>query len=156
INGDIIDMSPINSGHAGTVDVLTEELLLKLVGLAIIRVQNPLKVDNSSEPEPDVLVAKLESQRYRRQHPTAEDTLLVIEVADSSLQFDREVKGELYATAGIPEYWIVNLTDRQLEVYTEPRVGSYQSKQIFSDSADLQMTVLAKSIDLSELFLKDK
>ncbi|MEL6836587.1 MAG: Uma2 family endonuclease [Bacteroidota bacterium] len=156
INGDIIDMSPIKSYHAGTVNFLNRALTLSLNDLATVCVQNPIRLDNYSEPEPDIILAKFRSDLYRRKHPTPEDTLLVIEVADSSLQFDREVKGELYATAGIPEYWIVNLTDRQLEVYTEPRVGSYQSKQIFSDSADLQMTVLGKSIDLSELFLKDE
>ncbi len=155
INGDIIDMSPINSDHAGTVDVLTEELLLKLAGAAVIRVQNPLKIDSSSESEPDVLVAKLEPHRYRLRHPTPTDVLLVVEVADSSLQFDRAVKGELYAKAGIPEYWIVNLIDRQLEMYTTPATSSYQKKQTLSIPAEMQMTVLGQLIDLRELFLAE-
>jgi Uma2 family endonuclease len=85
--------------------------------MAHVQVQAPLALGTDSEPEPDVAVIS-GSRRDYAEHPQA--ALLVIEVADSSLRFDRQVKGPLYARAGIPEYWIVNLVDRTLEVYRQP------------------------------------
>ncbi len=153
IRGDIIDMSPIKSYHAGTVNFLNRILTVTLDHQATVCVQNPIRLDNYSEPEPDLIVAKFRSDLYRRKHPTPTDALLIIEVADSSLQFDREVKGELYAKADIPEYWIVNLIDRQLEIYTKPTTASYQKRQVLTTPAEMQMTILGQSVDLSELFL---
>ena len=153
INGDIIDISPIKSFHAGTVNFLNRVLTTALNDLATICVQNPIRLDRFSEPEPDLIVAELRPDLYRREHPTPVNVHLVIEVADSSLQFDQEVKGELYAKAGIPEYWIVNLPDRQLEVYSEPASSVYQTRRVITEPNKLQLEILGVLVDLRELFL---
>ena len=96
-------------------------------------VQNPITLPPSSEPEPDYAIINRETYASRTGNPEPADILLVVEVADSSLEYDREVKAPLYATAGLPEYWIVNLRHDQVEVYTQPNpaTGVYDSIQRF-------------------------
>lgn len=152
INGDIIDTSPINSKHARCVDLITETLILHLSGKAIIRVQNPISISEKSEPEPDVLVVKYQDHRYGEDHPTAGDVLLVIEVADSSLIFDRSVKKNLYAQAGISEYWIINLLDEQIEIFQQPQGGEYQQVEIVQKSAQFSTTIQGQEVVFEKLF----
>lgn len=132
LRGEVYQMSPIGPKHAFTVAQLDERLQETLRGKAVIMVQNPLRLAEDSEPEPDLLVLKPPISRYRDRHPTPEDVLLLIEVADTSLEFDREVKLPLYAEAGIPEVWLVNLKEDLLEVYREPREGRYRAIRLLS------------------------
>lgn len=129
IHGEILKMSPIRSPHAGMVNRLNELLMAVLLGKATITIQNPLRINTYSEPEPDIVVARYRADSYTENHPTPEDVLLVIEVADSSLHYDRQVKVPLYAQAGIPEYWIVNIPERQVEVFRNPLKGKYAEKE---------------------------
>jgi len=123
IDGYLVEMSPNHPPHASTVNRLSETLLLALRGRAILRTQSPVTLDaQRSEPEPDVAVVKPAHRHYARRHPSSEDIHLLCEVADSSLAYDRKVKLDLYARAGIGEYWIINLSDRVLEVYRQPVV----------------------------------
>ncbi len=123
IDGYLVEMSPNHPPHASTVNRLSETLLLALRGRAILRTQSPVSlVAQGSEPEPDVAVVKPAHRRYAKRHPGPEDIHLLCEVADSSLAYDRKVKLDLYARAGIGEYWIINLSDRVLEVYRQPVV----------------------------------
>ncbi len=115
-------MGPQYAPHASTVDRLNELFLPRLVGLARVRIQLPLALSDDSEPEPDVAVVALGD--YDEEHPRT--ALLVIEVSDSSIRKDRELKPAIYAEAGILDYWIVNLRDRTIEVHREPRSGQYQ------------------------------
>jgi Uma2 family endonuclease len=92
IEGELIKMAPIGTPHASVVDTLAEEFIAKLAKRAIVRVQNPIALGDSSEPEPDVVVARSLPGRYRKFHPRAEDILLIIEVADTTLEYDRKVK----------------------------------------------------------------
>jgi Uma2 family endonuclease len=85
---------------------------------------------NNSEPEPDIVIARLRSDDYIDSHPSPVDIILVVEVADSTIRFDREIKAPLYAAAGISEYWIVNLLDNCLEIYRQPEGGIYASIEI--------------------------
>lgn len=85
-----------------------------------LRLQNPISIQPNNEPEPDIVIARGKPGDYREDHPQAKDVLLVVEVADSSLSFDRKTKLELYASAGIQHYWIVNLVDRQIEMHSQP------------------------------------
>lgn len=111
-------MSPQNSPHYTAIR-LTEEALRTAFGASYdIRVQGPLDVSLSSQPEPDLAVVRGTARDYASAHPST--ALLVVEVAESSLAFDRGEKASLYASAGIPEYWIVNLSDRRLEIYRDP------------------------------------
>jgi len=125
IQGQIIDMAAIGSPHFGMVNRLNR-LLVPLVGArGLVSVQNPVRLDGGSEPQPDVSVLKPRADDYETGAPGPGDVLLLIEVADTSLDFDRSVKAPLYAGSGIAEYWIVNLAERVVEVHREPTGGRY-------------------------------
>ncbi len=131
IRGEIREMSPIGSKHADIVAWLNvwsvENVPRDVAG---IRVQSPLNLGAAeSEPEPDLLWVS--PKRYRDAHPTASDVILLIEVADSSLDYDRAEKAEIYAEAGIREYWLVNVIDRTIEVRRDPKDREYLSEQVF-------------------------
>ncbi len=128
LHGMVIAMSPIGPPHREVVDLLTEALVLALHGRARVSTQNPFVASDDSEPEPDLAVVPLGT--YRTDHPHR--AFLVIEVADSSLDADRDVKGPLYASSGVPEYWLVNLVDEVVEVYTDPVGGRYRSARAAS------------------------
>lgn len=130
LNGEIIDMSPIGSTHMSVVNRLTHLFSQALSGSAIISVQNPLNLGEFSEPEPDLTIFKYREDFYEDAIPTAADVLLLIEVSDTTLKKDREVKLPLYAAAGISYLWIVDLENRLIEEYTNPKEGIYQNRLI--------------------------
>lgn len=132
LDGEVIEMSPIGSRHAGAVNRLTELLIRLLAGSAVVAVQNPIRLDDYSEPQPDLTVSRARADYYTESHPTPDDVLLVIEVADTSVEFDRAVKLPLYATAQLPEVWIVNLLEDCVEVYSQPANDGYQKSQTFT------------------------
>ncbi len=126
IDGDLIDMAPISQGHAGVVSALAEALLLACARRAIVSPQNPVWLDRSSEPQPDLAVLRRRADFYASgERPGPADVLLVVKVADSSLRFDRTVKLPLYARAGIAELWIVDLRRRVVEVHQKPAGDGY-------------------------------
>ena len=120
IRGEIINMAPKRTPHSVCNSLLWKKLYQLIGQQAEIRVQEPITLPSDSEPEPDVVVAKLKADNYLSAHPVAEDIILAIEIADSTLKYDREIKIPLYAEAGINDYWIFNLVDKCLEVYTKP------------------------------------
>jgi Uma2 family endonuclease len=125
IDGDIIDMAPPGSSHAGTVTYLTQALLRAVDERAIVLCQNPVRLSQYSEPQPDLALLRPRDDFYRERHPRADDVLLIVEVAASSLRFDRKTKLPLYARHGIPEMWLVDLGGRRLVRYRAPQDGSY-------------------------------
>ena len=131
LDGDLIVMPPIGDWHAASVDLFTNILPPSLQGRAIVRVQNPTRLDNNSEPQPDVMLLRWRDDFYRNGHPAPGDVLLLIEVADSSAEFDRTVKLAAYARAGIPELWIVARAERRIEAYTDPTRDSYDAVRHF-------------------------
>jgi len=123
VGGAIVEMSPEGPGHACTID-LGADVLRRVFGAGFtVRVQHPLVIDPDAEPEPDVAVVAGDPRAHLGAHPRS--AVLVVEVAESSLAFDRREKALLYARAAIPEYWIVNLADRVLEVHREPAAQGY-------------------------------
>ena len=131
IEGEIIKMTAIGSPHAACVSRLVR-LLPKATGeRALLWVQNPVRLDDFSEPVPDIALLKLRDDYYATRHPTPTDALLLIEVADSSLLKDRNIKVPLYAGAGISEIWIVNLPKETIEVYSDALNGKYRKCQKF-------------------------
>jgi Uma2 family endonuclease len=125
--------------HAGCVKRLIRSLGPKADGLAIVGIHDPVRLFDS-EPEPDVSLIRLPMERYASRHPGPPDVFLIIEVADSSLNDDRDVKRPTYAEAGITEFWIVNLVDECLEVYRGPRPdGTYQEVRVLrrGESTDI-------------------
>ncbi len=145
IEGTIIDMTPINSRHASLVDKLSNWLSALHAGQVIIRSQNPLRLSTTSEPEPDITILDFAPDFYASGHPGPDQTQLVIEVSDTSLAYDRETKGALYAACHLPEYWIVNIPDQQLECYSDPWNGVYQRKEIRTSQDTISETWLSES-----------
>ena len=142
INGQIVQMTPIGTAHSGCVGALTD-LLGRAVGKrALVWVQNPLRVGDRAEPQPDLVVLRRQPGGYRKAHPRPGDTLLVIEVADTSLEYDRDVKIPLYARAGVPEAWLVDLQGDCIEVYREPGAGGYAEVRIARRGEALQPLLL--------------
>jgi Uma2 family endonuclease len=125
LEGEIVEMAPIGPPHASIVDRLTRLLVRAAGDDAIVRVQNPVVVVPHSEPQPDMVVARFRKDFYSHQHPAPEDTLLVIEVADSSLAVDRGVKLPIYARAGVPEVWIVDVGEGAVLTHRTPVDGRY-------------------------------
>ncbi|HET7230538.1 MAG TPA: Uma2 family endonuclease [Longimicrobium sp.] len=125
INGEIFEMSPIGSRHARCVRRL-DRWLHRVVGdKAVVSARQPLKLALDGEPIPDLAVLKPRADEYGDSHPTGTDALLVIEVADTSVLYDRNVKGELYAASGVPEYWVVDLNAHLVTVFGSPEQGRY-------------------------------
>lgn len=131
IHGEIINMSPIGNRHLACVNRLTMLLAPLLNTKAIVSVQNPVRVDEYSEPEPDVTLLKLQSDFYAQEGIKPQNVFLIIEISDSTLDYDRKIKLPLYAEAGISEIWIVNLPEEQVETYTQPANGIYQQIEKF-------------------------
>jgi Uma2 family endonuclease len=117
INGEIVEMAAIGSRHAACVDLITRTMIETLGRRVQVRVQNPVRVGEYSEPEPDVTILAPRSDHCATRHPGPENTLLVIEVAETTLDTDREIKAPLYASEKIPEIWVVNFPDQVVEVF---------------------------------------
>lgn len=141
--GEIIKMSPIGKRRAACVDALNELLRERLRRSVNVRVQNPVQLDDYSEPQPDIAVLKRRDDFYRHAHPRPEDVLVVIEVSDSTLEYDRTVKMPLYAGAEIPEAWLVNLPEERIEMYSDPAGGEYQTSRSYARGQRLQSHTLA-------------
>ncbi len=129
LDGEIFVMSPIGPPHEDSTTRLSSDLIHRLRGRAWVRVQNSVRLDDHGLPEPDIVIVRLRDD-YHRARPTPEDVLLVIEVSDTSLEYDRDVKLPRYAAAGIPEVWIANVTARHVEAFHDPVDGVYQSSRI--------------------------
>ena len=125
IEGEIIEMVPVGAAHAAIVDRLTHLFASKVKERAIVRVQNPVRLSDLSEPQPDIALLEFKSDYYSEAHPGPGDILLVIEVADTSLKYDRGRKIPLYAQMGIREVWLIDVSGRSVEVFRAPAGSSY-------------------------------
>lgn len=126
IEGELVDMAPIGSRHAAVVDRFARSLTLAVGERAIVRVQGPVRLNELSEPQPDIALLRPREDFYAAAHPGPADVLLLIEVADSSLEYDRGVKLPLYARHGIPECWLVNLERGVINRCREPSDDGYR------------------------------
>ena len=127
IEGDIIEMSPIGTRHATAVNALNRRLILAVGDAAVLSPQNPVRLFPDTEPQPDIVLLRPPEARYWQLKAGPADALLVVEVSDTSYRFDRHVKVPIYARAGIPEVWIVDLTREVVEVFREPSRDGYAS-----------------------------
>ena len=153
INGEIIDMAPIGSDHASFVIQLNSLLVKAVQDKGFVSVQNPIRLSNRSEPEPDFAVLKPCADVYRKQLPAAADTLLIIEVSNTSERYDREIKLPLYASHGIPEVWIISIEQKTLSIYRSPTGDRYQHEQTSFTPGLVALSALPEvSVDLSTLF----
>ena len=153
IEGEIIDMAPIGKAHASIVDQLTRLLTRAVVDDAIVRIQGSVRLSRMSEPGPDVVLLKPRADFYRSEFASGADTLLVIEVSDSTLRYDREVKVPLYARHGVPEVWIVDVQNDQLLVYESPSSGVYGKHTSVTRPESALITALhGVSVDLASIW----
>ena len=153
IRGEIIEMAAIGTKHACCVRRLDKVLHRKLDDKAIISVQNPVGLDDSSEPQPDVALLKPREDDYLSAHPQSKDVFLIIEVADSTIKYDREVKIPLYAEEGVVEVWLVDINEECVEVYREPVNGKYQKVDKFVRGESLIIQAFDDvNISLDEVF----
>ncbi|AFZ15335.1 protein of unknown function DUF820 [Crinalium epipsammum PCC 9333] len=158
IRGQILEMAAKGTPHSVCNSLLIGKLVMLLGKRAIVRGQEPIIIPPDSEPEPDVVIARNKSDNYLSNHPISADLLLVIEVADSSLKYDQEVKLALYAEARISNYWIFNLVTNCLEAYSEPYQDQhgnfgYANKHIFLPNSVVPLPGFPElSLNLTEVF----
>jgi Uma2 family endonuclease len=143
LEGEIYKMSPIGSPHAACVKFLSSLLNRLFNGKMIVSTQDPIRLNDFSEPQPDIALLRWRDDFYRHAHPTPADVLLIIEVADSTVESDRGYKLLLYAQAGIAEVWLVNLPEEQVELYAAPSGGAYQTSKTFKRGDEAQAQTVA-------------
>jgi Uma2 family endonuclease len=154
LDGQIIEMVPQEPPHASTTSSFGNNFVVLFAGQAWVRQQLPITIAPNSEPEPDIAVVKIDSNRYRNRHPTPEDVYLLIEVADSTLNYDRTRKVKAYAQAKIAEYWIVDVNQRQLLVFREQQADTYQVEQVLNTTdAIAPLSFPEITVQLADLFV---
>ncbi len=152
IEGEIVDMPPIGPLDASVVTLVQNRLVAAVGELALVRVQNPVHLDRHNEPEPDVALVRWRADHYRERHPEPAEVLLLVEVADSSRRYDREVKLRLYARFGIPETWLIDLADATLTRFRDPGATDYGNAESLELSKRVSLPGLeGPAIDLSGL-----
>lgn len=143
IEGEILQTAPIGSCHAACVNRLTQFFVLRVAGQAIVHIQNPLHPNPRSEPEPDVTLLTPRADFYAAGHPAPQDVFLVVEVADSSVGFDRDTKIPLYGRAGIREAWLVDLTQDCIVVHRQPARTRRGYRDVQSYARGMSLSLLA-------------
>lgn len=153
LEGEMIEMAPIGSRHAAAVAFLSMHFTRTVGSAALVWTQNPLRLADDSEPQPDLMLLRPAADRYRAAHPRPADVLLLIEVADASLAFDRGTKLPLYARHGVSEVWILDLDGERLEAYREPAAGGYRRKLERSGADAIAPAALpATSLQVASVF----
>jgi Uma2 family endonuclease len=153
IEGEVIVMSAIGNRHAACVSRLTHLLVTRIGTTSAVRIQDPVRLNRFSELEPDLCISRFRKDFYENAHPIPEDILLLIEVANSSLQYDKEIKIPLYAGHNIPEVWLVNLIENRVTVYSKPQSSKYINSQYFQiDTQIVSQQIPQLSLAVSEIF----
>lgn len=150
MGGEIVEMTPVGSRHAACVKRFIHILSQRIRGKAILGVQDPVRLGTHSEPQPDITLLKPRPDFYVQAHPGPEDVFLVIEVADTSLEYDRLTKAPSYARAGVPETWIVNLEAETVEICRDPTPEGYRDMRSVKRGesvSSLSLPDLAVSVD---------
>jgi len=153
IDGEIIKMCPIGNRHLGCVNRATEIFVGAFRGLAVVSVQNPLRLTNYTEPQPDIVLLKPRNDHYGSKKPMAEDALLVVEVSDTTFMFDHDVKLKRYARAGVPEVWIENLESDLLLVFRDPAGDAYQTCLTLRRGDSVSVAAFPNAVFKAEEFL---
>jgi Uma2 family endonuclease len=152
IEGEVVRMAPIGDRHCAAVEELDELLHRAVAGRARVRCQMPVRLDDYSQPEPDFVVMRQRVGRDDRAHPSVVDVFLIVEISDSTLRYDLDVKVPLYARHGVPEVWVIELLHRKLHLYRCPVAGSYEDVTSVSDGCTTAVPgVSSATVDLSEI-----
>jgi len=152
IEGEVFDMAPIGSRHGGIVSRLGYLLSHAIGDRAILRVQLPVRLSRSSEPQPDLALVRWRSDFYSEQHPSASETLLVIEVSETTLRYDQRIKVPLYARDGVPEVWIIDLEHAQMHLFRSSEGEKYGDASMTSEPGITALATDASiAVDLTGL-----
>ena len=144
IRGQIVRRMSIGSRHVGTV-IKLGKIFERMVGdEALVSAQNPVHLDEFNEPEPDIALLKPRADFYTASLPTPADVLLLVEVSDSTVEYDRETKKILYAEAGIAEFWLINLKNNTVEFYSSPRNGNYRLAKVLEKGETIRSEAIEK------------
>ena len=155
LNGELVTMSPVGSRHAACVKRLNHFFSQTIGDKAIVSVQDPIQIRPNSQPEPDIAILRVRHDFYMDAHPEAADVLLLIEVSDSSLDYDKEIKLGIYGRGGVPEVWIINLQDEQVDSYRGPFNGGYRLRERFLLGENIKADLLPKlEVNISQVFGK--
>ncbi|OKH34066.1 hypothetical protein NIES2119_21430 [[Phormidium ambiguum] IAM M-71] len=146
IKGEIVEMTPINRRHSAHVNRLNELFILRLAQLVTVGVQNPVELNDNSEPQPDISLLRRKADFYKSGHPQPQDILLLVEVADTTVESDREIKIPLYAENGIIEVWLIDINEQYIEVYRQPSANGYQNIQRFVRGQNLSILAFPEVI----------
>jgi Uma2 family endonuclease len=152
LDGEIVPLTPIGPTHAGIVDRLTRVLARVAADRAILRVQSPIRLTDLSLPQPDLALLRPREDFYVNAHPQAGDVLLVVEVADSSVRWDREVKVPLYARSGVCEVWVVDAGRKEMFVCRGPEGGRYAEEVAVGRGDVVEPVGVDGAVELSEVF----
>ncbi len=152
IHGEIIRMSPIGSKHARYVNIIANFIKEELGKQVITSVQNPIRLSRFSEPEPDIAILKRSDDFYADGHPTPKDVYFLVEVADTSVGYDFDVKLPLYAAAGIAEVWILDVNAQQITQHSQADGNAYLEVDAFTKGMTLKCTVMDFELDLDVIF----
>ena len=150
IDGEIIDMVPIDPRHVRGVNRLNQKLVLGIDERAVVSIQNPIRIGERNEPQPDLTLLRHRADDYATGLANPEDVLLVIEVADSSVEYERQTKGPMYARAGIADYWILDVGRDHVVVHRNPTESGYATTRVYrrgESISPLAFPNLALSID---------
>ena len=151
LGGEIVEMSPETPLHYITAKRDAKYLETLLAGKAEVRFNGPIALPDS-EPEPDIAIVQLPDTAYLHRHPRPEDIFWIIEVANTSLKKDLDLKAAIYATAGILEYWVLDLATQQVTVFRQPQAGQYLEKRILSEGNITPVAIAAVSVSVKRLF----
>lgn len=153
IEGEVIDMPPIGTWHAGLTAKIQNSLGRAVGEKAIVWTQNPVRLNDFSEPVPDIALLRPRADFYTKAHPVPADVLLLVEVSDSTLKYDRTIKLPLYARHGIPEVWLVNGAGREVTVHRQPQAGAYTDIRYLTGEESVALVALPEiRVDLAGLF----
>lgn len=153
VEGDLIDMAPTGHDHAAFVSGLVEAFVLACAGRATVWTQSSIWLDRYTAPEPDIAILRRRADYYASKRPGPADILLLLEVAKSSLEFDRTVKLPLYARAGIAEVWIIDVARSAIEVHTQPVMSAYAAARLFKPGDQVALTLMPEiSVTLYPIF----
>ena len=152
IDGEIVQMAPIGSYHAGCVNTLNRLFMETLGRRVVVSVQNPVRLGERSEPEPDVALLRPRADAYQESHPGPDDVMLIVEVSHSTVEYDRDVKTPLYAEAGIPELWLVNLDEDYIDGLSDPDGAGYRAMRRYARGERIAPALLPDALlDVSEI-----
>lgn len=151
VDGEVVEMSPIGPQHAVGVGRLARLFFDRAGDRVAIRVQDPVRLDERSEPQPDLVLARPPLERYLAGHPGPGDLLLVVEVADTSLDYDRDHKAPLYARAGVPETWVEDLAGHQVQVMRQPGARGYGAVVVAGRGDTITLEALGLTVEVDDI-----